>query len=175
MKYQGQIKMKSLFMILSFIIVGIIFYPTSASSTIQSSYLNGSSESHNPQDKSTGTDQYPKAGVSKFENMISKSNMNSTPKFNSSNQSGLISIELASHWNNQFMPCMSDFKCVANFSTGWRDDTSFQVSTTNNTSNHWSWIYGAEKNVEPTGKYRISYPYEVKRVGYTVSCCIGRI
>ena len=65
------------------------------------------------------------------------------------NQSGVLSLGLPQFWNDQFPRCITIFNCTPDFSTGWRDKTSFQISTTNNTNNTWSSIYGKEIRILP--------------------------
>ena len=45
--------------------------------------------------------------------------------------------------------CDTSFKCAISNSTGWKDKSSFQISTTNNTNNTWSSIYGKEIRIFP--------------------------
>ena len=45
--------------------------------------------------------------------------------------------------------CDTSFKCAITNSTGWKDKSSFQISTTNNTNNTWSSIYGKEIRIFP--------------------------
>src|SRR5437867_4827789 len=71
------------------------------------------------------------------------------------NQSGMISFGLPSFWNVQYMFCDTIFKCTADFSTGWKDKTSFQISTTNNTNQTWSSIYGQGIDVKPGERYQL--------------------
>jgi len=150
--------MKSLLWIALFLLIGIMMFSYYTSSTEQPRYSYGTGESYNQQDKSTEIIQYLTAGGSKFDTkeMISKSNMYSNPNLmQSNNQSGLLSTGLPTRWNDQFMSCNTSFKCVANFSTGWKDDTSSQISTTNNTNYLWSWINGAERDVELNDRFEL--------------------
>jgi hypothetical protein len=58
-------------------------------------------------------------------------------------------------WNNSRQQCGDSFQCVVNFTDGWKDSTSFQISTTSNNNNTWSWIYGKEIDVDPSKKYSV--------------------
>jgi aldose sugar dehydrogenase len=58
-------------------------------------------------------------------------------------------------WIDHLMSCEKSFKCASASSTGWKDKTSLQISTTNNTKNTWSWIYGQANPVKPGEKYEL--------------------
>src|SRR5918992_1531894 len=49
------------------------------------------------------------------------------------NQSGIIGYALPSYWNDPQGSCINDFECSVNFTTGWHDNSSLQVSTKTNT------------------------------------------
>jgi aldose sugar dehydrogenase len=84
-----------------------------------------------------------------------KSNSYSNPGFIFFNsKSGIVNFWLSQFWKDQFNSCISKFSCTGNFSTGWKDNTSFQLSTTNITKNTWSWIYGQNMSVKPNDNYR---------------------
>jgi glucose/arabinose dehydrogenase len=88
--------------------------------------------------------------------MISNSSLYSNPRFVLfDNKSGMVSSGLRSFWNDPDKSCNTNFECMANFSTGWKDKSSFQISTTNNTNNTWSWIYGQPIDVKPKEKYQL--------------------
>jgi glucose/arabinose dehydrogenase len=72
-------------------------------------------------------------------------NSNSNPD----NQPGSLGFELPSLGNDLNKSCDSTFKCRTSYSTGWKDNLSFQISTTNNTSSTWSSIYGNEIRIFP--------------------------
>ena len=44
--------------------------------------------------------------------------------------------------------------CTVNSTTGWQDNTSFQVAK-NGTTHTWSWIYGNEIEVNPNERYEL--------------------
>ena len=52
--------------------------------------------------------------------------------------------------------CASAFKCTINFTTGWEDNSSLQVSTRTNNNDTWSWIYGKEIDVNPNERYELN-------------------
>jgi DNA-binding beta-propeller fold protein YncE len=89
--------------------------------------------------------------------MISNSSsLYSNPRFVLfDNKSGMVSSGLRSFWNDPDKSCNTNFKCTADFSTGWKDKSSFQISTTNNANNTWSWIYGQPIDVKPNEKYQL--------------------
>jgi aldose sugar dehydrogenase len=72
------------------------------------------------------------------------------------NQSGKVIYGLPSYWNDSSGNCKTDFKCLTNSTTGWKNDTrSFQVSTTSTKNDTWSWIYGKEIDVNSGEKYAL--------------------
>jgi glucose/arabinose dehydrogenase len=64
--------------------------------------------------------------------------------------------------------CNSNYKCTIDFSTGWHDNSSFKVSTINNTTKHWSSIIGQEVHVKPNDRYELlSHMKMNKRAGHS--------
>ena len=51
---------------------------------------------------------------------------------------------LPSTWQDPNKSCSSSFKCIADFSTGWNDKESIQISTPNTKRNTFSNIIGEE-------------------------------
>jgi aldose sugar dehydrogenase len=78
---------------------------------------------------------------------VPKEGPNTNP--NSENQSGSLSFELPSFWNDLNKSCDRSVKCGTSNSTGWKDRLSFQISTTNNTNSTWSSVYGKEILIFP--------------------------
>jgi glucose/arabinose dehydrogenase len=62
---------------------------------------------------------------------------------------------LPSTWKDANKSCSSSFKCIANFSTGWNDKKSIQISTVNTKSNTFSNIIGVEVPVKPNERYEL--------------------
>ena len=58
-------------------------------------------------------------------------------------------------WKDANKSCSSGFKCNANFSTGWNDNKSIQVSTLNTNSNTFSNIFGEAVPVTPKERYQL--------------------
>jgi len=84
-----------------------------------------------------------------------KSNSYSNPGFIFFNsKSGVVNFWLSSFWKDQFNSCISNFSCGDNFSTGWKDNKSFQISSNSNINDTWSWIYGQNMSVKPDENYR---------------------
>jgi len=84
-----------------------------------------------------------------------KSNSYSDPSFILFNsKSGIASFWLSSFWKDQFNSCISNFTCTGNFSTGWKDKRSLQISSNNTNNDTWSWIYGQNMSVKPNDNYR---------------------
>ena len=79
----------------------------------------------------------------------SAANLVSNPNFDQSNGGSSV----MSNWTDQFNNCQSTFKCTVNSTTGWNNNTSFQVSTKINKNNTWSSISGKEINVKPKENY----------------------
>jgi len=62
---------------------------------------------------------------------------------------------LPSYWIDPLSSCKKYFSCTIKFTDGWNDYVSFSISTTNNTKNTWSSIYGKEIGVKPKGQYQL--------------------
>jgi len=71
------------------------------------------------------------------------------------NESSLRNSSFFSFWNDPHNSCNTNFKCVANFSTGWDDNTSIQISTMKSDNNNWSSIFGNEVSVKPNERYEL--------------------
>ena len=69
------------------------------------------------------------------------------------NASAMISHSLPSYWTDPFNECVTVYKCKANYTSGWKDNTSLQISTTNNSEHNWSYIAGKPINVIPDEQY----------------------
>jgi hypothetical protein len=62
---------------------------------------------------------------------------------------------LPSYWNDPYKNCRTTFSCTIKFTEGWNDYVSFSLSTTNNTNQTWSSIYGKEIEVKPKERYQL--------------------
>jgi hypothetical protein len=62
---------------------------------------------------------------------------------------------LPSYWNDTLNSCKNTFQCKLNFTDGWKDNLSFEISTTSNKNNTWSWIRSNEINVKPNQVYEL--------------------
>jgi aldose sugar dehydrogenase len=69
------------------------------------------------------------------------------------NQSG-ISHSSPSYWNSSEF-CGSIFECSVNFTSGWRDNKSLQVSTEATAKDTYSWITGGEIDVNQNERYEL--------------------
>lgn len=58
------------------------------------------------------------------------------------NDSAMISHSLPSYWTDPYNECVNRYKCAINYTSGWKDNTSLQISTTNNSEHNWSNIFG---------------------------------
>ena len=129
----------------------MIFYPTQASSTEEQTYSNGSSKNlENEGEMTRIVDQNLGVKASKIDvtENVGNSTTNAKPKVTRiDNDSTIINFDFPTFGNESLISCNSIFKCTSSFSTGWKDDTSFKIST-NNTNNTWSSIYGKEIDVK---------------------------
>jgi len=66
------------------------------------------------------------------------------------NQSNIVPFDMSS-FLKPIESCSSVFRCTANVSTGWKDNTSIQLSTNN--TNKTSKVIGEEVKVQPNGRY----------------------
>src|SRR5437867_3717255 len=157
-----RIDMVSLSIAFSLLITTTIISSSQASTIIKGTkYVNQIVNNHDKQESFTGTDQHLKLETSKFEanhTTISESDpptsLDSNQSFVLGNRSILGSFVLSSILHDPLGSCNSDFTCISNYSTGWKDKTSFEVST-NNTKNKWSSIIGQELDVRPGERYRL--------------------
>jgi aldose sugar dehydrogenase len=80
----------------------------------------------------------------------------STPEFILiDNQSGIIGYSSSpSYWKDSKKSCLGNFTCRTNLTTGWKDNTSLQVST-NATTKQTAWIRGKEIGVNPNERYEL--------------------
>jgi aldose sugar dehydrogenase len=136
----------------------MIFISTQASSTERQTYSNGSSKNLENEDEMTRiVDHNLGLKPSKFDVKESVGNIstNSKPNFTRvDNQSTMISFDFPRFGNESLISCNRIYKCTSSFSTGWKDDTSFKIST-NNTNIRWSSIYGEEIDVKWNRSYEL--------------------
>jgi glucose/arabinose dehydrogenase len=161
MKISGM-NVSCLFYILVFMLVStMILSLTHASSDRQLKYsieTNKTNKAYNAQEDMQWKIVKESARASKYHHneTDSKTNIYSNPGFTFvDNRSAAVSIDLTSFLNDKYLFCKDYFKCIAYFKTGWKDDTSFQVSTRNSTNNTWSWITGIETGVGPGIDYHL--------------------
>jgi hypothetical protein len=68
---------------------------------------------------------------------------------------GIATLDiLPSGWQDIFRNCDHAFTCTSNSTTGWKDNTSLQVSTNRTSTNTWSYVTGREINVKPDQQYQ---------------------
>jgi len=70
------------------------------------------------------------------------------------NASAMLSYSLASYWTDSQDSCGTVFKCTANYTSGWGDNRSLQILTTNNSNDMWSGISGNDISVYPTEQFQ---------------------
>jgi hypothetical protein len=148
-----------LFWIMCMLVVTMIFHPVYAST---SGSLNDSNETlrnpnqENGQKEILNRDLTPKDSRFDTNDTETKTNLYSNPEFVLfDNKTGLVNLGLPSFWKDQFTGCEASFKCTANLTTGWKDNTSFQISTLNNTEDTISTTYGQEIEVKPFERYQL--------------------
>ena len=136
----------------------VIFYPTQVSSTEEHTYSNGfSKDLENGGEVTPIVDQNLALSASKFNDRESAGNsgMDSKLKFlRVDNETATVNFNFPSFGDESLISCNNIFKCKSSLSTGWKDDTSFMVST-NNTNNTWSSIYGQEIDAKPTKPWQL--------------------
>jgi glucose/arabinose dehydrogenase len=71
------------------------------------------------------------------------------------NQSGTPADGLVSYWIDSLKQCGHIFICTENFTTGWKDNTSLQISTNISDNKTWSYISGKEIDVKPNEQYKV--------------------
>ena len=69
------------------------------------------------------------------------------------NQSRVATTGLISFWGDSLKQCGHIFTCTNNYTTGWKDKTSLQLSTTRSDNKTWSYITGKEIDVRPNEQY----------------------
>jgi aldose sugar dehydrogenase len=149
--------------ILSLLAVMMIFCPTYSFSTVRSEYYSETGKNNNNQlyIQREIVDKDLVAGISE-PNPINKTiptgieNQNGSNLVSNSNFS-IVNNQprLPLYWNDSLERCDRNFTCKINDTDGWGDKLSFQISTTNNTNNTWSFIKGREIDVKPGEKYQL--------------------
>ena len=136
----------------------MIFYPTQGFSPEEQTYSNGSTKDLENEGEGTPiVNQNLALRASKFDvgESVGISTTNSKPKFiRVDNESTMVNFEFPAFGNESLTSCNTIFKCTSSISTGWKDDTSFKIST-NNTNNTWSSIYGQEIDVKSNKSYEL--------------------
>jgi glucose/arabinose dehydrogenase len=72
------------------------------------------------------------------------------------NASGTIVFGDSSFWKDPLMSCQSTFECASDSTTGWKDNSSFRISTSYLGNNSWSGIYGSKiSDIKPGETYNL--------------------
>jgi hypothetical protein len=72
------------------------------------------------------------------------------------NASGTIVFGDSSFWKDPLASCANTFECVSDLTTGWKDNSSFKMSTRNVGNNSWSNVFGGEiSDIKPGEKYNL--------------------
>jgi glucose/arabinose dehydrogenase len=125
--------------------------------SVERTYSNGNSENFEEVEGTQIVDQNLRITPTKFEvtGNVGNNTTNSEPQFTRlDNNSKIISLDFPALGNDSLISCNSIFKCTPSFSTGWKDNTSFKIST-NNTNNTTSSIYGEEIAVKSKEYYKL--------------------
>ena len=69
------------------------------------------------------------------------------------NESSSTNASSFSFWNESNFLCLTKFKCTTNFTTGWKDNNSIQISSMDSKNNQSSRIYGKEVLVKSNERY----------------------
>jgi glucose/arabinose dehydrogenase len=70
------------------------------------------------------------------------------------NASGTIVFGDSSFWKDPVASCASTFECVSDLTTGWKDNSSFKISTNVEGNNSWSTLIGGEiSEIKVGGRY----------------------
>jgi aldose sugar dehydrogenase len=105
-------------------------------------------------DNSSITHHPVRQSVLKYDNDTGlKGNTNSNRTLNLHNQSEFENFSFTK-WEDPLGSCRSGLECIANFSTGWKDRTSIQLSTNNTDNKKWK-IVGQEVDVKPKERYEL--------------------
>jgi aldose sugar dehydrogenase len=155
----GKMGINTLSYIMLLLLISImIFYPKQGSSTGEQTSSNSSSKNLENEGETTRiVDHNLGVKPSKFDvkESVGNSTTNSKPEFTRvDNNSRMIRFNFPTFGNESLISCNSIFKCTSSFSTGWKDDRSFKIST-NNTNNTWSSIYGKEIDVKSNKSYEL--------------------
>jgi aldose sugar dehydrogenase len=130
-------------------VASTIFSLNFSSTSGQSNETRGLDNDFNNESNARETDQNL-AGVSKVDaNKVNESIIRLD------NESSLNNSSFFSFWTDPHSSCSTNFKCVVNFSTGWDDNTSIQISTMKSDSYNWSSVSGKEVSVNPNERYEL--------------------
>jgi aldose sugar dehydrogenase len=161
----GQIDAKSLLcIILSLLAVTMILCPTYSFSTGRPGYYGetGKNNSNNQlyiQREIVGKDLVGGTSKSNDINKTIPTSIENQTVPNLIANSGFSIVDnksgLPFKWNDPFNICGKTYTCKINGTDGWDDRQSFQISTTNNSNNTWSWIIGREVDVKPGEKFQL--------------------
>ena len=164
---------ESIFSILLFIILllilGGILIPTYASNENKVG-LNKSIPKLNDHVQNFSTNhQSVELGIVKLNQdntKLEEDNYSNELSFN--NQAGLENFSFTK-WQDPLRICNSSVECAANYSTGWKDRTSIQISTNNTDNNRWKFV-GQEVEVKP--KERYEFVFHVKQNKWTTKTIV---
>jgi aldose sugar dehydrogenase len=162
-KCLAQIDVKSLLcIILSLLAVTMIFCPTYSFSTGRPGFYNETGKYNNQlyiQREIVGKDLVGGTSKSNAFNKIIPTNIENQKAYNLVSNSDFSIVNnksgLPLYWNDSLNICGRTYTCKINGTDGWDDKLSFQISTTNNTNNTWSFIKGREIDVKPGEKFQL--------------------
>jgi glucose/arabinose dehydrogenase len=135
----------------------MIICPPQTFGSVEPTYSNGNSENFGEAEGTQIVDQNLGVTTTKFDGTgnVGNSTTPSEPKFiRLDNNSKIISLNFPVLGNDSLISCSAIFKCTPSFSTGWKDNISFEIST-NNTNKTMSSIYGEEIAVNSNEYYKL--------------------
>jgi glucose/arabinose dehydrogenase len=133
---------------LCLLVSNLILFPGYAFSAQQAGFNETAGENKN------GSDGMPKIDNENVAIAGSEREPNKTSG-RANNESGVISYGLSSYWTDPNSSCKGTFKCSPYVTSISSDNASFRISTTNNTKNTWSWIYGQPIDVKLNENYKV--------------------
>jgi len=136
----------------------ILFYPSQGSSTKEQIFTRGNPKNPENETKVNKIVDYNETSIAsmfRLKESVGNTTINSKPMYmRVDNESKIINFSFPMLENKSLISCNSIFKCTSSSSTGWKDGTSFKIST-NTTNKTWSSIYGKEIDVKKNKAFKL--------------------
>ena len=151
----------------SFWSISLLIIPAVVMIYSQSWFVNGETMINNhgifassPHQNSYQKAQYLTVGLHNYSDSSTNSKYETYPNEGSirlDNESALETSSLPAFWVDPSKSCSNNFECVVNFTMGWNDNKSIQITsnTVNNARNILSSIIGQEVQVTPNERYEL--------------------